>query len=92
VGYITNIDLRVLRRDLEEVFAHHNHQSMIPPFDIFKNENDGTVTWKGTAESLEVARLSVKVLMVTSAGSYIIHSHGTGNKIFVNADGSTERK
>jgi hypothetical protein len=64
---------------------------MIAPFDIFKGEKDGTVVWKGTAETLEVARLSVKVLMVSSPGSYIIHSQRTGHKMLVNPDGSTER-
>jgi hypothetical protein len=64
---------------------------MIPPFDIFKNEKDGSVTWKGTAETLEVARLSVKVLMASSPGTYIIHSQKTGHKLLVRADGSTER-
>jgi hypothetical protein len=65
---------------------------MIPPLDIFKKEKDGTLIWKGTAESLEVARLSVKVLMSTSPGDYVIYSQATGRKTFVNADGSTERK
>jgi hypothetical protein len=64
---------------------------LIPPFDIFKSEMNGTVLWKGSAETLEVARLSVKVLMVSSPGSYIIHSQKTGHKLLVNPDGSTER-
>jgi hypothetical protein len=64
---------------------------MIAPFDIFKTETDGSLIWKGTAESLEVARLSVKVLMASSPGKYIIHSQQTGHKLLVNPDGSTER-
>ena len=64
---------------------------MIPPLDIFKSEKDGSVIWKGSAENMEVARLSVKMLMVTSPGSYIIHSQITGHKMLVKPDGSTER-
>jgi hypothetical protein len=64
---------------------------MIPPFDIFKKEKDGSLIWKGTAETLEVARLSVKVLVASSPGNYIIHSQQTGHKMIVRADGSTER-
>jgi hypothetical protein len=65
---------------------------MIPPFDIFKREKDGAVIWKGTAESFEVAKLSVDALMATSPGDYIIHSQTTGHKTIVHADGSTERQ
>jgi len=32
------------------------------PLDIFKLENDGSIVWKGTAETLEIAKLSVKML------------------------------
>ena len=32
------------------------------PLDIFKLENDGSIVWKGTAETLEIAKLSVKTL------------------------------
>jgi hypothetical protein len=64
---------------------------LIPPFDIFKSEDDGGLVWKGTAETLETAKLSVKVLMASSPGSYIIHSQKTGHQTRVNPDGSTER-
>jgi hypothetical protein len=64
---------------------------MIAPFDIYKvKEEDGSLIWKGTAENLEVARLSVKVLQATAPGSYIIHSQRTGHKLLVNPDGSTD--
>jgi hypothetical protein len=64
---------------------------VIPPFDIFKSEGDGSVVWKGCAETLEIARLSVKALMASSPGSYIIHSQKTGHKLRIDPDGSTER-
>jgi hypothetical protein len=48
--------------------------------DIFRLEKDGAVVWKGTAENLEVAKLSVKVLANTSPGDYMIFSRATGDK------------
>jgi len=40
------------------------------PLDIFKLENDGSIVWKGTAETLAIAKLSVKTLAETSPGDY----------------------
>ena len=53
------------------------------PLDIYKFENDGSMLWKGTAESMEVAKLSVKVLAATSPGDYLIFSPATGEKTVV---------
>ena len=53
------------------------------PLDIYKFENDGTVLWKGTAENLEVAKLSVKMMVETSPGDYLIFSPATGEKTVV---------
>ncbi len=61
---------------------------MIPPFDIFRVEIDGHLVWKGTAESLDLARLRIKILMDSEPGDYLIHSQQTGHKIVVKADGS----
>ena len=52
------------------------------PLDIFKLEKDGIV-WKGTAENLEVAKLSVKMMVETSPGDYLIFSPATGNKTVI---------
>jgi hypothetical protein len=52
------------------------------PLDIFKVEKDGIV-WKGTAENLEVAKLSVKMMVETSPGDYLIFSPATGNKTVI---------
>lgn len=59
---------------------------MIPPLDIFKKEKDGTLIWKGTAENLEVAKLSVKTLAATSPGEYEIVHHGSGERIVITFD------
>jgi len=52
------------------------------PLDIFKVEKDGIV-WKGTAENLVVAKLSVKMMVETSPGDYLIFSPATGNKTVI---------
>ena len=61
---------------------------MIPPFDIFRVETNGGLVWQAIAESLDVARLKVKMLMDEQPGDYIIRSQHTGHKIVVKADGS----
>ena len=53
------------------------------PLDIYKFENDGTILWKGTAENMEIAKLSVKTLVETSPGDYLIFSPATGEKTVV---------
>ncbi len=52
------------------------------PLDIFKLEKDGIV-WKGTAESLEIAKESVKAMVENSPGDYLIFSPTTGNKTVI---------
>jgi hypothetical protein len=56
---------------------------MTRPLDIFKLENDGSIVWKGIAETLEIAKLSVKTLAETSPGDYLIFSPATGEKTVV---------
>jgi hypothetical protein len=53
------------------------------PLDIFKLENDGSVVWKGTAENLEVAKLSVKMMAESSPGDYLIFSPITGDRTVI---------
>ena len=65
---------------------------MIPPLDIFKRQSDGTLLWKGTAENLEVARLSVRVLANTSPGHYIVVDQGTGEQILITLESSEQAK
>jgi hypothetical protein len=57
--------------------------------DIFKMENDGRIVWKGTAENLEVAKLSVKTLAGTSPGDYMIFCQDTGEKTIVKNESGT---
>ena len=64
---------------------------MIPPFDIFRVGIDGRLVWQGIAETLDIARLHIKILMAGQPGGYVIHSQKTGHKTIVKTDGSTER-
>ena len=61
---------------------------MLPPFDIFRVETDGHLVWKDTAETLDLARLRIKILMVLSPGDFVIYSQETGHKTVVKSDGS----
>jgi hypothetical protein len=61
---------------------------MLPPFDIFRVETDGHLVWKDTAETLVLARLRIKILMVSQPGDFVIYSQETGHKTVVKSDGS----
>src|SRR6266404_6366722 len=63
---------------------------MIPPFDIFRVEMDGHLVWKSVAETLDLARLRIKILMVSEPAEYLIHSQQTGHRIIVKEDGSVK--
>jgi hypothetical protein len=41
---------------------------MLPAFDIFRVETDGQLVWKGTADTLDLARLRIKILMLSQPG------------------------
>jgi hypothetical protein len=63
---------------------------MIPPFDIFLVDSDGQLVRKGTVETLDVARLRVKILMASEPGDYVIYSQQTSHHVVVKADGSVK--
>jgi hypothetical protein len=65
---------------------------MIPPLDIFKKQLDGTLLWKGTAENLEVAKLSVRVLANISPGHYLVVHQGTGEQILITLENCEQAK
>jgi len=56
---------------------------MIPPFDIFKAETDGSVLWIEAAIDLERAKSCVAVLAKSLPCGYIILSQKTGHKISI---------
>jgi hypothetical protein len=61
---------------------------MIPPFDIYRVESNSQLTWKALAETLDVARLRIKILVDAQPGDYVICSQQTGHKMTIKADGS----
>jgi hypothetical protein len=63
---------------------------VIAPFDIFHVESDRLWKWKATAETLDVARLRIKILMAGDAGDYVICSQQTGHKMVIKWDGSVD--
>ena len=58
------------------------------PFDIFRAESDDHLMWKGTAETLDVARVQIKLLMGAQSGDYVIYIQQTGHKMVIKADRS----
>jgi hypothetical protein len=61
---------------------------MVPPYDIFRVESDGHLEWRDTGTTFELARLRIKILMVTEPGDYVIYSQDTGHKTVIKSDGS----
>ena len=57
---------------------------MLPPFDIFRVETDGHLVWKDTAETLVLARLRVKILMVSQPGDFVITAKRRGTRPSLN--------
>jgi sarcosine oxidase gamma subunit len=61
---------------------------MVPSFDIFRTEAEGSVLWCGSATTMEEAEARVREFAATSPGEYLILSHRTGNKLTIKADGA----
>jgi len=54
---------------------------MLPSHDIFKIDSDGSVLWRGTAESLVVAKLRIQTLARVSPGDYLVLDQHTGDRL-----------
>jgi len=61
----------------------------MPSFDIFQNEADGSVLWRGTAATLEEAKARVQELTASTPGLYIILSRQTGSKLIIGSSEET---
>jgi hypothetical protein len=72
-----------------EQFIPSNERMAMPSFDIFQNEADGSVLWRGTAASLEEAKARVQELTESTPGRYIILSRQTGSKLIVGSGEDT---
>jgi hypothetical protein len=59
---------------------------MVPPFDIFKVESDGSLRWREAAATLDEAQARVREPVLSSPGEYVIFSQATGHKMFIKSD------
>lgn len=57
--------------------------AMVPPFDILRQESDGSLRWIQAADSLEAAKSRIEVLAVSLPGAYVIFNQNTGNKMVI---------
>lgn len=58
-------------------------ETVIPPFDVFQTDADGSVLWRGSATTLEDAHARIQELAAIVPGDYIILSRQSGKKIVV---------
>jgi hypothetical protein len=65
---------------------------MIPPFDLFRTEADGSVKWLGVSADLDAAKARVLELSAASPGEYFGFSQTTGNKLFIQPDGQSSER
>jgi hypothetical protein len=61
---------------------------VIPPFDLFRTEADGSVKWVGACVDLDAAKARVLELSAALPGEYFIFSQTTGNRLSIKPDGS----
>jgi hypothetical protein len=66
-----------------DAWAQEAHPHAKTTLEVFKLANDGSVVWKGTADSPEIAEKFVKILASISPGDYMIFSPATGEKTIV---------
>ncbi len=59
---------------------------MFQPLDIFKTNSDGSVLWRGAAESVEAAKARIQKLALSSPGEYLILDQKTGQRVLVTPD------
>jgi hypothetical protein len=54
---------------------------MVPQFDIFRLEGDGSLHWYQAACSSDEAEAKVRALMQSVAASYVVFDHRTGHRV-----------
>jgi hypothetical protein len=65
---------------------------MIPPFDLFRTETDGSVKWLGVCVDLDAAKSRVRDLSATIPTEYFIFSQTTERKLFIRPDGQVSEQ
>jgi hypothetical protein len=61
---------------------------MLPPFDLFKQEPNGTLRWLGAMPDVETGKAKAQELMRSTPGEYFVFSQTTGNKFHVDPEES----
>jgi hypothetical protein len=64
---------------------------MIPLYDIFRIETDGSLTWCEAAVSFESAEHRIKVLADSALSEYVVLSQKTGATMIVKPPNSQRR-
>ena len=54
---------------------------MFYPLDIFKTDSDGSVLWRGAAETLAAAKACIKKLALSAPGEYLLLEQHTGDQV-----------
>jgi hypothetical protein len=66
---------------------------MFQPLDIFKTYSDGSLLWRGAAQSLVAAKLRIQRLAMSSPGEYLILDQNTGDRVRITQpDTSTQAR
>jgi hypothetical protein len=60
---------------------------MVPPFDIFRHEENGSVLWIATSGTLDEAKQIVVKAMLSHPAPYAIVSLRTGRQRIIGPDG-----
>ena len=60
---------------------------MFYPLDIFKTYSDGSVMWRGAAETFIAAKAYIKELAASSPGEYLVLDQSTGSRVLVTPGG-----
>jgi hypothetical protein len=60
---------------------------MVAPYDIFRIEENGSVTWQEAATTLEEAKARIEVLAVAAPAKYVIQSEVTGRRTVITPGG-----
>jgi hypothetical protein len=62
---------------------------MMPQFDVFQTETDGSLLWLATAATLDDAKARVHKAAASSPGEYVILNLQTGLRLTINNDGAS---
>jgi hypothetical protein len=63
---------------------------MIPPYDIFRTEPNGSSRWLEAASTLDDAKARIQAMAAIAPGEYLIVSQRTGNRLVMKFNGADE--